>query len=624
MPTSQAAELNISPNQLPVTLGPYLDHYEDATGEATINDIIDNDIPWQRGEQTIPTLGFSPLSHWFFVEISSRQMAGDNLLLQLESATLDRAEFYFVQQGEVVRHTLTGDTVSFQNIEIPYRIPLVEFELAEDGQATQIYVRIQSRAGIEVPLTLTTMLNAADSQQNRLTFFGAFFAFFFISFCACAMLYYNLRDSKFLGYTIFFGAAIPFFLTQTGMGRVWFWGDFAAANNRIAFLSATLLIISLCLLGQSLALNFRYRDKINIVLRYISYLLIPTAVFFLFMPLDQISNGSVMTLMGVGFLVAVTVCVMTGITALQGSRAALYLFFSWALVILAYSSLLVYKFLFVERTSNSPIIGETLVILGGLFLLLSLAELVRAKNEELSQIQLESRAKADFLKNVSREFLTPVHLILANSKRLLAAQSSSLVDATKQHMNTVIKQSDHLHNLINDLLEMAELESESFEPEFDLVDMSHFLTEVRDMMLPSAMEKNLEIRTDFAAAKLLVQTDRSRLQHALINIITNGIKFTDKGSITLAHKAIYFRRRLGIEIEIRDTGRGIGKDFQKQMFQEFARENPSSEKDPQGTGLGMVIVKRMIEKLGGEIDFASEQGEGSQFFIRLPLRPASD
>ncbi len=621
---ASAAEINISPNQLPVILGPYLDHFEDASNEMTLNDILTEDIEWQRSGQVIPTLGFSPATHWFFVEVSSRQMAGSDLLLQLESATLDRADFYFFEAGEMIKHSVTGDTVSFEEFEIPYRIPLVPFALSDNGNSTQIYIRVHSRAGIEMPLTLRTVTSAAESQQSQLTFFGAFFAFFFISFCACAILYYSLRDSKFLGYALFFGAAIPFFLAQTGMGRVWFWGNVASANNRIAFVSATVLIISLCLLGQSLSLTFKYRDSINIVLRYVAFLMLPTALYFLFMPLEQITNSNVMTLMATGFLIAATVCVMTGVTALQGSRAALYLFCSWALVILAYSSMLVYKFLFVERASNSALIGETLVILGGVFLLLSLAELVRAKNEELSQARLESRAKADFLKNVSREFLTPVHLILANSKRLLAAQSSKLDEPTRQHMNTVIKQSDHLHNLINDLLEMAELESESFEPEFELVDMSRFLTEVKDLMLPSAMEKNLDIKTDFAAAKLLVQTDRSRLQHALINLITNGIKYTDKGSITLAHKAVYFRRRLGIEIEIRDTGRGMSEEFQKSMFQEFSREYPGSEKDPQGTGLGMVIVKRMIEKLGGEIDFASTKGEGSQFFIRLPLRAVSE
>lgn len=143
------------------------------------------------------------------------------------------------------------------------------------------------------------------------------------------------------------------------------------------------------------------------------------------------------------------------------------------------------------------------------------------------------------------------------------------------------------------------------------------------MILPSALEKGLEITTQFASPNLLVQTDKSRLQHALLNLMTNAIKYTDKGTIRIGHKAVYFRHRLGIEIFIQDTGRGMSQDFQKRLFQEFSREEDVSEKAPEGTELGLVIVKRMIEKLGGEIDFQSTKGEGRAFYIRLPLRVTS-
>ena len=138
------------------------------------------------------------------------------------------------------------------------------------------------------------------------------------------------------------------------------------------------------------------------------------------------------------------------------------------------------------------------------------------------------------------------------------------------------------------------------------------------------MEKGLQLETEFASANLLVQTDKSRLQHILINIITNAVKFTEEGSILLAYKAVYFQRRLGIEISIEDTGRGMSEEFQQVLFHEFSREEEASEKDQQGNGLGLVIVKRMVEKLGGEITFESQQNAGSRFYIRLPLRVVKD
>ena len=616
----QAAELNVSSSQLPVNLGPYLDYVPDPDGSMTIEDIVDPGINWQRSTQSVPTLGMSIPTYWFSLVLTSEDLAGAELLLALNAASLDLVEFYIAVDGVIVRREIMGDSVLTNSLSHPYRIPIMPFTMASENGETHIYFRAQSKLGIEIPLLLTTGELLAEDSQLLLPFLGGFFTFFLFCFLLCTTLLAVMRERQFIGFSLFFGTALLFFLAQTGMGRVWLWGNILEMNNRISLLSGTGLIASFCLIGQSLNLEHKYRDQAVVVLRFLALVMIPAALYFLFAPFEQVSPGSIRTLMGIGMLVALTVLAMTIFAALQGSRSALYLVGSWILIVLAYTSFLFSKFEIMERTELSSLVAESMVVLAALMVLFSLTEFVRSKNEEFVQARLETKAKGDFLRNVSREFLTPVHLILANSKRLMAAQSRNLDEGTRQHMTTVIKQSDHLHNLINDLLEMAELESESFEPEFELVEMTHFLNEVRDMMLPSAMEKGLELTTDFASANLLVQTDKSRLQHALVNIITNAIKFTEEGNILLGYKAVYFKRKLGIEIFIRDTGKGMSEEFQKRMFQEFAKEDPGSEKDPQGTGLGMVIVQRMIEKLGGEISFESVKNQGSEFFIRLPLR----
>ena len=615
-----AAELNITQNQLPVVLGQYLDYYEDPNGNLTIAEILSSEIPWQRSTQAIPTLGLSTSAHWFSIILTGEQLDDENLVLSIDAASLDRLDFYFVNADGSIDHKIAGDTIPFSQLDQPYRIPVVPFELVRGNEETRIFFRAFSQSGVEIPLTLTTMDQLAIEQQGQLTFFGGFFVFFFLCFCVCSILFYFFRDKQFLGYALFFGASIAFFLAQTGLGRVWIRGAMGQMNNRVSYISGAILISSICLLGQTLSFESRYRDSVDIVLRFLALAMMPAAVYFAVIPFNQISSENVLVMIYIGLAVAITVFAMAGIAATQGSRVGIYLFCTWALLILAYTSMLAYKFSFVERSASSSLFGDILMILAAIALLLSLAEFVRSKNEEFAQARSETKAKGDFLKNVSREFLTPVHLILANSKRLLAAQSSKLDEPTRQHVTTVIRQSDRLHNLINDLLEMAELESDSFEPEFELVEMTHFLSEIKDMMLPSAMEKGLDLTTEFASTNLLVQTDKSRLQHVLLNVITNAIKFTERGNIRLGYKAVYFKRRLGIEIFIQDTGKGMSEEFQTRMFKEFAREDPGSEKEPEGTGLGMVIVKRIVEKLGGEITFESVQNQGSQFFIRLPLR----
>ena len=624
VPVSYAAELNITQNQLPVNLGPYLDYFEDPEHAYTIEQMTSDSIQWQRSTQTIPTMGMSESAHWFSIVLSGENMLGEDLVLALDTVILDRVEFYFVDGGTVVRTSVAGDTVPLSQLDYPYRFPIVPLEINEEGQRTKIIFRAVSSVGVEIPLTLTTVSLLAESQQSVLVFDGALLVMFLFCFGITVIVFSYTRDPLFLGVSFFFGAGTVFVLTQTGLGRIWFWPESIGSNTRLSLISAIGMMTSLCLIGRVLQFESRYRDSINIVLRFVSYSMIPLVLYYLIIPFDQISSNNVIPLMVIGLLVVLAVLIMASIAAIQGSKAAIYLVTSWVLIIFAYISLLGFKFEIIERTASSAIIAEALSIAAVVFLLMAMGEFVHSKNHELENARMETKAKGDFLKNVSREFLTPVHLILANSKRLMATHSDGLDDLTRRHMTTVIVQSEHLHKLINDLLEMAELESDSFEPEYELIEISNFLDDIKKIMSTSIMEKGLQLETKFASANLLVQSDRLRLQHILINIITNATKFTEKGSILLAYKAIYFQRRLGIEISIEDTGRGMSEEFQQVLFREFSREDGDNVKDPQGTGLGLVIVKRMVEKLGGELTFESRNNEGSRFHIRLPLRVIKD
>ena len=614
------AELNVTRNQLPVALGLYLDHYEDPSRLLTISDILGNGVAWERSQESIPTLGFSDSAHWFSINITSDDLAGKELVLSADSPNIDLIQFYIIRGDQSVESYETGDTVPFSRQKARFRNPVLPFEMSASGNTTQVFMRVTSQSGMELPLTLSTMQKFALQEQTKIAFFGGFFVLFILCFCICWIIYFFLRDKQFLGYTMFFGSSLIFFLSLTGMGKVWFWGESVELSNRLNYISGAIMIISFCLLGQSLNLENRYRGRALIVLRFIAYSMIPTVLYFIVLPFDQISGSNLQAVMSLGLFVAIIVFIMAGIAAAQGSKVALYLFCTWSLLIIAYVSMLAYKLNIVEKTEPATLIGELLVISAAIMLLFALAEFVRSKNQEFALVRAETKAKGDFLRNVSREFLTPVHLILANSKRLLNAHPSELDTATHEHMTTVITQSSHLHHLINDLLEMAEIESDNFEPEFEQVEITQLLNETKEMMMPAALEKRLSFDTDYSSANLLIQTDKSRLQHVLLNLLTNAIKFTEKGKIEIGYKAVYYQRKLGIEIFVSDTGIGMSEEFKQKIFQEFAHEDGFSEINPTSTGLGMVIVKRIVEKLGGEITFESSKGRGSEFFIRLPLR----
>jgi signal transduction histidine kinase len=519
----------------------------------------------------------------------------------LNNATLDIAEFYFVQQGELISTARAGDTVPFSEQLYPYRFPVVPFDISFPASPLTIYIKAESRSGVEVALGLSTYPVFASSQLAIMMFYDGILALFLLSFFACITLYLTTRQHQFRSITLFFASIIPYLLAQTGTGKLWLWGESIEANTRIALIAACAILASFCFLSSNLQFESKYRGRLNIVLRFVFYIMLLTGIYSLLVPFEFITSENYQFLIISALAVISTVMAMSAISTKQGSKTALYLLFSWLLIFFVFLSIITYKLALTERAGSISVIGEVLLIIAALSILMSAIEFIRTKSEELAEAKMETKAKGDFLRNLSREFLTPGHLILSNSKRLLVSQSGNLDEATQQHMTTVINQSNHLHNLINDLLEMAEIESDNFEPEIELLEMSSFLNEIKNLMSPLVLEKGLELNSEYATDNLIVQTDKSRLQHVLVSVITNAIKYTESGSILLSYKAAYFQRKLGIEISVEDTGRGMSKGFQQQLFKEFSREEEHEEMEPKGTGLGLVIVKGMIEKMGGEI-----------------------
>ena len=153
-----------------------------------------------------------------------------------------------------------------------------------------------------------------------LVFNGALLVMFLFCFGITVILLSFTRDSIFVGVSLFFGAGTIVMLTQTGLGRIWFWPESIDANTRISLISATALLASLCMIGRALQFENRYRDSVNIVLRFLTYSMIPFGLYYLIVPFDQINSDNVIPLMLIGLLVAFAVLVMASITAIQGSK----------------------------------------------------------------------------------------------------------------------------------------------------------------------------------------------------------------------------------------------------------------------------------------------------------------
>jgi PAS domain S-box-containing protein len=250
-----------------------------------------------------------------------------------------------------------------------------------------------------------------------------------------------------------------------------------------------------------------------------------------------------------------------------------------------------------------------------------LEELVRERTEELvaarDQAMAASQAKSAFLANMSHELRTPLNDIIGFSRLLAAAQGVPAEHLEK--IRIIARSGEHLLDLINDVLDMARIESGRFSIEISATDLNDLVTGVMEMMRVRAEEKSLELVLDRSPSfPRFVRTDAAKLRQTLINLIGNAVKYTERGGVTLRlDTGNGDRPRLFLEVA--DTGVGIRPEDQERIFQPFVQ---AGTPNIGGTGLGLAITRQYVELMGGAIGVESQPGRGSRFYVTLPLEIA--
>jgi CheY-like chemotaxis protein/anti-sigma regulatory factor (Ser/Thr protein kinase) len=227
------------------------------------------------------------------------------------------------------------------------------------------------------------------------------------------------------------------------------------------------------------------------------------------------------------------------------------------------------------------------------------------------------RLKTFFLQNMSHEIRTPLNAILGFSQLL---QGVNTEDSKIHHFSSIINSSgERLLELINNILDISKIEAGSVKINQEAIHLNTLLNHVRNIVKLKAEERNIKIilNMPWDNSKSLIQTDAGKLNQILINLINNAIKFTKNGTVTCSYKLI---NDDFLEFRITDTGIGIPKEKQKQIFQRFYQVDQSISRGFEGAGLGLSITKALVNLLGGEINFESEYRKGTTFYFTIPYK----
>ncbi len=234
-------------------------------------------------------------------------------------------------------------------------------------------------------------------------------------------------------------------------------------------------------------------------------------------------------------------------------------------------------------------------------------------NKALLQAQESDRLKSAFLANMSHEIRTPMNGIIGFSELCLDPDVTK--EKQREFSNIVIKSSKRLLSIVNDILDISKIEAGAMTLNLESVNLNKLLDELEAFFKPIAQENNLILKSKRGLEnyKSTIETDKTKLNQVLTNLLSNAFKFTDTGSISFGYELV----ENNLQFYVEDTGIGVEKDLQYKIFDRFSQGNLDLSKQHKGTGLGLAITKKIVELFDGEI-WLNSSIQGTSVFFKIP------
>ncbi|MDL2363228.1 MAG: PAS domain-containing sensor histidine kinase [Patescibacteria group bacterium] len=228
-----------------------------------------------------------------------------------------------------------------------------------------------------------------------------------------------------------------------------------------------------------------------------------------------------------------------------------------------------------------------------------------------------ARMKTDFIDLASHQLRTPMTAIMTYSHMLQQGYAGELNDDQLKLATTIVRSSERMIRLVNDLLLITRVQNEQDYLQYKLIDFTAVFEQIRTELLPRLTEEKLAMKIDIPS-KIELESDPSVLHEIFSNLVVNAVQYTPKkGAITVT----VHTKKDDVIVAIKDTGIGIPKEHQQHLYNQFSRADNALKAYPEGTGLGLYMIKILLGKIGGTIDCESELGKGTTFTVCIPKQP---
>lgn len=626
--TSHAADkpqLILDPSLQKVDVYDDLHVLYDNAAELTIDDVAsalyeERFIPFEKIEQK---KGYYNSTRWLRFDVVNDTEKQD-WILEFAFSLIYEIDLYTVDETGITHLRTTGSHFPFHDRDIKNRYFAIN--LAITPHETQTFYAVVNGGGdLYPPINIWDETAFIEKTQLEFSLLGLFYGMIFVMILYNFFLFFSLRIKSYLYYVITITFTLIGNLSADGLAYQYFWPNAPTWNAHASVFLVTVACIFILIFTRNFLDTDIYIPKFKgYVYGLISLNLLVLLLLFFFRNFAT----NLMTL--VTLLTFFSVLTIAFLSLKRGVRQARFFVIGWVIFLLGVSITILERIAIIPYSTITEYAGQITLTIEVILLSFALADKInimrieknQAKQQALDsqQIALESLQKADELKDdflavTSHELKTPLYGMIGIAESLRDGITGEVSTAMKDQLELIITSGDRLTYLVNDILDLTKLKNNALVVQLKAVHLFGLVKAIFTICQPLIKNKPIKLENKIPESLPAILADPNRLQQILYNLIGNAIKYTDKGEVSITVE------QLGNEMKVfvRDTGRGIPKRLQKQIFKPFTQGDASLSRRENGTGIGLNITRELIHLHGGVIAVDSVVGKGTTFSFTLPI-----
>jgi len=585
----------------------------------------------------IPNYGFSPTGVWLYGEVANLSRSR-NWIINVNFSQLDQVDFYLVSNGEVLEQLSGGGEKDWHF----YRTPTFRVTL-DSEQTYQVYLFVKAkRIAIIAPVRLMSEQQHQYETLLDYLIWGVFYGALLVIAIYCIAV---LIDKKEVSAIVLFTLVCLLFLWQmiwTGhvllLPKQWpAFSFFQSVDPLLPLVCTSASLFTLTFLPKPSSFSTSYLAlKLLFILLAITFIIVLCGWFSDF--------GQAILIRVVGFITLLVNIMFTIKNISQAFSPAKSVLAGW--LILSLGSIISSFFIagklpvnsFTTYVFQAALLTQTLCFVLAIILKIRFSlelEIRQATNDaennflliEEQNVHLDiarreaekaSKIKSQFLANMSHEIRTPLNAIIGFSKELESRTNETERD---EHLRIISSAASDLLTIVNDILDFSKMEAGKLTINQKPFSPRDAFEDIASLMAKSAHLKQLEFMFDIDTMPSVLIGDSFKLKQLMSNLLSNALKFTNYGQITLRAKSLQFGHDdYMLCIEVEDTGIGISNADKNKLFKPFNQIDDELNRSFQGTGLGLVICQELVFLMRGSIEVESDYSKGSKFKINLPFK----